>query len=719
MREPLLSYDDTGTPGFTASDPVSGYFGQGWLHGRHRPLQTLLLHTAARGRLASLLFPRADLLLIDTEVARLDLFHKGESEARRLDATTAERLDAYLSGLGRGLSQSGGLFKAALGLGLPRPDRPSTLSALMLSAYLGGARGQERMERALVAALCEGANPRLLEAMFDPHLRGWDPTRLARLKKVVGPGFGAQSLVTVGGSNAWAVHGDRTKSGVPILCGDPHLQVDQLPSLFFELRARVGDEIWLGATIPGLPGMAVGRNRRVAWAGTFACADNVDFSIETFDDTFDGTVDSKGSGRGGAREHLVAREVEIKRRLKSTLRLRFYASERGTLESEPADSGEGEGLAVRWAGSDLAAESLGAFMALPMAESAREAEQLLQGAHCLSLHYVLADRGGDVRYCQVGRIPKRSHRWSGLYPADSEGTLRWLGYYQGALLPRSRAKNGVVVSANEARPAPDGAPLATMAQPTYRLRRIGCLLASRSDHDRDSMRALQLDVVSEQARLLVPRFVAALRNNAEGRRLACALETWDFSCSAESVGAHAFDVAYRAARGALADELGGGWLHQMLRESELGVWWCRAFDRVLSDQASWTGARGERLRRALVAVGAADLAPWGQVQQFTLSHMILGGLPKIFGYDRGPYPLPGSIATVCQGNLVPTDGQRIAVGPAYRMIADLADDALWTSMPGGVDDSRFSGSYSQWLNPWRAGVYHRLLAPDPCQEALR
>lgn len=37
------------------------------------------------------------------------------------------------------------------------------------------------------------------------------------------------------GSNNWAVAGEKTSSGKPILCNDPHLQLD-LPSIWYEVH---------------------------------------------------------------------------------------------------------------------------------------------------------------------------------------------------------------------------------------------------------------------------------------------------------------------------------------------------------------------------------------------------------------------------------------------------------------------------------------------------
>jgi len=694
---PRITYDGQGTPGVWAANPAEAYAGLGWLHGRHRYLQALLLGAGGRGVLAAHLVPRAELVAVDALAHRLGLPERGRAEAERLDTDTGVWLDAYLVGLGHGAREGGTPFELrALFARLPPLDRAAVLSGMMLAAYLGLAQGQERMERALVDALGAGADPGVLEHMFHPHLEGWDPQRIARLPRASRLGLASHGFL--GGSNAWAVDGARTAGGKPMLCGDPHLQINVLPAMFFEVRARVGDDVWLGATIPGLPGWFMGRNRRVAWSGTFAVADNVDFVIETLDG---------GQVRRGERtEPVVVREVEVARRFRSPVKLSLCATGHGVLESD----GDGDNLAVQWAGPQRAADMLAAYMRLATAESARAAAALVDRAPLFSLHLIFADVGGDLRYAQAGRVPRRTGGWSGLYPVPAGGDAAWRGFYEGDGMPRAGADDGLLVSANEARLATDGGVLSTLAQPTYRLERITELLRARADHDLGSMQLLQGDLFSLQAAVLRPHFLEHLTSGP----VRAALAAWDGCYAAESVGAHAFELCYRAAVRALAPELGGAWFLHMLEESELPVWWLAGIDRVVG---AWQGERGQRMASAVAKESGRSPSPWGQVQQLTLPNVILGGLPGIFGFDRGPYPLPGSVATVCQGNRLRIDGQSLAIGPAYRMVCDLGTEEAWTALPGGIDGSRFSGSYDRWLPGYLAGEYHRLAAPEDAERS--
>lgn len=697
-----ISRDRQGTPSVFAESVDLGYWGLGWLHGHHRPLQSLILLYAARGELSRRLVARPDLVDIDSLVHRLEIPALGERAAARLEGVEVDWLDAYREGLIRGLEGvASGVDCRLLGLKVPELSRGTFISALMVSGFLGLAQSQERMERAIVEAVKEGADTTLLEEMFTPHLQGWEPALLGQISSYPGWGMSSRSFRGGGGSNAWAVQGSRSHSGSPVLCGDPHLQVNQLPALFFEVRVRVGEDYWLGASIPGIPGIAVGRNRRLAWSGTFGVADNSDFFMERVGEEEESSKVSS----------VVVRErsVELKRRFQSALPLSFHETERGVLETLP-DSTQGPrwALANRWSSSHRPEEGLRAFMRLPQCQDVDQAQAMLAGAHTLSLHFVLADKGGDIRYCQLGSIPKRDGGWSGLYPAGFKSEQRWCGLYTGDALPRMGPEDGCIVSANEARLAHDGGVLSTLAQPGYRVERITELLCASEKHSRETMASIQLDVLSLQAKRLWGIWEPLLEEGPLKREI----RGWDYRYTAESRSAHAFHLVYWAALGVVGEELGGDWMHHMLRTTEISVWWCNGLDRLLLNPEFWTSRRVACFRRRVQHLGAVDLYPWGKVQSFSLDHLVFGGLPEGLGFNRGTMELPGSIATVRQGNLVPAGSGSVAVGPAYRMICDLADDGLWTSIPGGISGSRFTDSYDKWVQEWSAGEYHRLEPPQ-------
>ncbi|WP_289155206.1 penicillin acylase family protein [uncultured Salipiger sp.] len=87
-----------------------------------------------------------------------------------------------------------------------------------------------------------------------------------------------------GGSNNWAVSGDVTDTGQPILIGDPHRELE-MPGMYAQAHVAGARFDTAGLTVPGGPGFPhVGHNAQVAWCVTHAMADIQDLFIERFKD---------------------------------------------------------------------------------------------------------------------------------------------------------------------------------------------------------------------------------------------------------------------------------------------------------------------------------------------------------------------------------------------------------------------------------------------------
>lgn len=76
-------------------------------------------------------------------------------------------------------------------------------------------------------------------------------------------------------SNNWIISGKHTASGLPLLSSDPHLMAT-LPSQWTLIELRNGDDFVAGGSLPGAPGVAIGRTKNIVWGGTAALADNTD-----------------------------------------------------------------------------------------------------------------------------------------------------------------------------------------------------------------------------------------------------------------------------------------------------------------------------------------------------------------------------------------------------------------------------------------------------------
>ena len=78
------------------------------------------------------------------------------------------------------------------------------------------------------------------------------------------------------GSNSFAVSGNRSTTGAPIIASDPHLGF-LIPNLWFIAGLKSPSYHVVGLMPVGVPIFALGRNRHIAWGGTNMRNEATDF----------------------------------------------------------------------------------------------------------------------------------------------------------------------------------------------------------------------------------------------------------------------------------------------------------------------------------------------------------------------------------------------------------------------------------------------------------
>lgn len=78
-----------------------------------------------------------------------------------------------------------------------------------------------------------------------------------------------------GMSDSWAVKGEYSKTGKPLLANDPHL-THKLPGVWYYMTLKFPNSTVTGVGLPGLPPVLIGRNDHVAWGFTASGIENID-----------------------------------------------------------------------------------------------------------------------------------------------------------------------------------------------------------------------------------------------------------------------------------------------------------------------------------------------------------------------------------------------------------------------------------------------------------
>ncbi len=375
------------------------------------------------------------------------------------------------------------------------------------------------------------------------------------------------------GSNNWVVDGTLTASGKPLLANDPHLGT-RLPSTWYLAHISAGEFEVIGGTFPGIPAVALGRNRSIAWGATNVAADVQDLYREHLD-----AAGTHAEFRGEQEPITVIPEtIVIKGAAPVTLNVRV--TRHGPLVSDAINANNAdsaatpkpqpiEPLAFRWTALDADDGTLTAFLKLNEAHNWTEFTDALRGYVVPSQNFVYADVAGHIGYYAPGRIPLRASG-DGSQPADGwSGNAEWTGWVPFDELPHLYdPPEHFIVTANH-RPAPPTYPYNLGLEWTepYRAQRITDLIVrsagpgptSKPRFTPDDFARIQADTVSLHARALLPILLKRTsRVEATGDRAVLdILRGWNFDATRDSAATAIFQAWFlQLTRALVADELG-------------------------------------------------------------------------------------------------------------------------------------------------------------------
>ncbi|MFW6113806.1 MAG: penicillin acylase family protein [Actinomycetota bacterium] len=542
------------------------------------------------------------------------------------------------------------------------------------------------------------------------------------------------------GSNNWAVSGEKSRSGKPILCCDPHSR-QSIPTAFYLCHLKAEEEScdMIGASLPGMPGIIMGRNRSIAWSATSLGTDAVDLYIETFEE--------RGSRRYLAGEDW--REAELVEEVVRVFPGRRVKHEVLITRHGPVVAREEDkGLALKWVGHDPDNDSAGCFVRMGLAGSWEEFRLALKGYSGPGLNLVYADLEGNIGYCAAARIPLREgHDGSVPLPGKSN-SYEWKGYAEvQEMLHVLNPGSGWVATANN-QIADDKCPynLTTMWQPSCRQERIAELLAAENKLGVDDMRSIQSDLQTCHGGVLRREMMLA----AEGRedlspRILQALDIlgkWGGRAEVDSAAQSIYYLTWKVLTERLLRHRLGHDLYFHYVTSFCNV--NHAVGKILAEKRQeWLPAYAddyqqlllqcleEALRRLEARFETPDMSSWewGKMHSLEVPHFLGAFWPLNRFLNLGPVRRPGDGETVCAA--MPESDPAVQVrarsaaggssaaafaprfysdrayaGPVLKMIIDLADaeSSLWC-LDVGQSSHPLSRYYVNFFDMWRDNRY--------------
>ncbi len=347
------------------------------------------------------------------------------------------------------------------------------------------------------------------------------------------------------GSNMWAIGPKRTANGNAMLLQNPHLPWSDL-YLFYEAQLVGPDVNIYGATLVGMPTIAIGFNDSLGWSHT----------VNTQDGADEFRLNKKGAGYlydGAVKPFEVSVEILKVKQADGSFRedtLRLKRSVQGPVLEEDANSA----LAVRVVGLDDP-KGAEAWWNMGRARNLAEFEGVVKQLHIPFFNVMYADHAGHIYYFFGGKTPIRSRGdfayWTPPVRGDSSATL-WNDILPYEKLPHiTDPATGWLQNANDP-PwtvtwpmvfSPDSFPAyLSPRHMAFRPQRSVQMLLRDSAMTFERLVSDKHSTHMALADRLVPDLIAATRKlgDATARQAADVLEKWDREAQADSRGAVLF-----------------------------------------------------------------------------------------------------------------------------------------------------------------------------------
>lgn len=720
----LVRRDRWGIPHVRAATLHDVFFLNGHVHAQDRMWQMEAAFRRATGRFAE--WAGASALAADQLARRLGVEAASRRDFEALDDDTKAMLTAYAEGVNAWVDAGHGAPEYTLLNARPMRWQPwHSVAVMRQRGLLMGSIWFKLWRTAALATVGPEAVPLLryddggTEPFVMPQGKAGD--RLVADLELLRPSVEALSGIapgdaTVAGSNNWAVGGARTKSGMPLVAGDPH-RAYEIPGMYAQLHLTCPEFDAIGFSVPGVPAFPhFCHTETVAWCVTHAFADIHDIYVEEF---------SEGGTRYRTAQGTVEATVRTERiavRGGADCEIRVTETAHGPVIA--GDPASGSALALK--SVQLFDEDLSLNALLPMLRAPDLDAFYDTGRNWGIIDHSLvgADRSGRIGNLVRARVPERD-RVNGWLPVPGwSGAHEWRGMIPFERMPRELdPERGFVVTANN-RLVPDDHPdyLLTDCHPGTRAARVAQQIARRDELVAGDMQDILRDTDSAPAREIVTRLLQV--TCPEGAEVLHLLAGWDGRMDPGLVAPTAYILVRQEMTRLLAQISGLSAVRDHAASepapglsAEAQLWWTlpnllRADDTTLLGGLTWD----DLIRRAVAAVAQGPAPePWGAAHRPILVHPLAHLFP-----DRPEAAAPDSRPVGGDGDCVlatgafPAFGTRSVYGPVARYVFDLADwdNSRWIVLHGA--SGRPGDHHYQDQHPlWAQGE----LVPMPFTEA--
>ncbi|AGA80601.1 penicillin acylase family protein [Echinicola vietnamensis] len=720
-------YDQNLIPHVFAETEADLMMAQGYVTAQHRLWQMEFQTRAAAGRISEIVGSAA--LDFDRMQRRKGLGYGAEMGLQFLkeqEPATLELIHAYTEGVNRYIDQLD-LSRMPVEYKILdyRPEEWTPYKTVLLLKYMADMLvGDKDLEFTNLRHVLGGA---MVDRLFpdipldnDPVIEAdheWDfePLPVHRPDSVAYPDFSLlmdpMPAPEPGvGSNNWAVAGEKTENGHPILANDPHLGLN-LPSLWYAMQLSTPEYTVKGATLPGALGVISGFNEQVAWGVTNATRDVRDWYAITFKDN--SRLEYRYNDQW-IQSAVRVEEIAVKGDVSFMDTVIYTHYGPVVYDEDFRPNGQKKNFALKWTAHEGSNEQQ-TFLDLNAARDHGDYLAALDHYTAPAQNFVFASSQGDIAMKVQGKFPLK---WpgQGKYLMDgNDPAFEWNGYIPSEHNPSTlNPARGFVSSANQYSVG-ESYPYYIFDNTfeDYRNRRINGRLREMEGITMADMQALQFDDFDLHAAEALPVMLEKLKQDTsrrfgpEEQALLSVLEKWDYYADPDVKGPVAFELWWDAFKGGVWK-----WLDQGDRPIVLPGNYMTTFlmketpNDSIFDLPSTTGLhetvvdhlqtsfkRASQEWQALKAEQGEDVV-WATYKNTTVQHLV----PNFQSFGRE------GIFTGGGRSIVNATSERH--GASWRMVVELGPTVRAHGIyPGGQSGNPGSRFYDNFIEKWAEGHY--------------
>ncbi len=734
-----------------ANNEEDAAFAMGYLHAQERMFMMDLIRRAGEGRLSEVLGIEAlpfDMMFRTVGIERTAemILQKMNPEARRL-------LEAYSKGVNLYIKQAVNNYTFEFDVLGYQPEEWTPVHSIIVVRMMAWELNISWWTDLMFTDLVQKLGKDKVEDIFPEYSENGATiipdeiekfaqinTSLIQTDRLFREFIG--STGTHIGSNNWVVNAQKSVSGSPVIANDPHLAFSA-PGKWYAVVINSPEWNVAGVSLPGAPGIVIGKNENISWVLTNIMLDDCDFYLEKLDSS-----ETKYLLDGEWKDLNIIEDTIFVKDAKP-VPVTIKSTHRGPIISEiyPYNfvyNEEHKGyppMSIRWLGNEFSDETY-ALLKINKAKNWQEFKEGVQLFNVPGQNFVYADKEGNIGYLFGGALPIRSTNNISFVFDGTTSENDWKGFVDRNKLPALfNPPQNYIASANNKTVKEFKYHISNLWEPSSRIDRITELIKSKEKHSPDDFKKYQMDFVSLYAKKIVKYILNAFNDvkiTDENLKLSLELlKEWNYEIDKYSQAPAIYLTTFKyLMKNIYEDEMGSDLFNQFVFMANVPY---RSILKVLNNPSSawWDDVNTEARenRDEIIRKSVADALTfleskfgkevkewqWGKLHKVVFKHPFSGNVSLLDKFiNIGPYEIGGDGTTLFNTEYPFSESiEKYPVfrheefendlGPSMRFIYDFANpDEFYLILTTGQSGNVISDHYDDMTLMWLEGKYMKI-----------